>query len=221
MNYNIINLNHHLPTQDYHTLLTTHMYHQVITQPTRITDTTATLIDHIWHNDTSAGCTTLNNSPGIIYSDISDHLPVFLRITSNTMRNVKRKITYRQFNTENFNTYRQKLQEIRTVDYFKPNDVDKTHLNFCTQIVNIINDSFPMKQKCIRQKTLNNKWLSHTLLQDIKLKNRLFARKLKHPTQKNIDIYHSQLKKVERDKKYDKRKYFRDRLEKFNNNITL
>ena len=91
MNYNIININHHLPTQDYHTLLTTHTYQQVITRPTRITDTTATLIDHIWHNDTSVGCTTLNNYPGIIYSDISDHLPVFLRITCNTMRNVKRK----------------------------------------------------------------------------------------------------------------------------------
>ena len=152
MNYNIINLNHHLPTQDYHALLTAHMYQQVITKPTRVTDTTATLIDHIWHNDTSIGCTTLNSCPGIIYSDISDHLPVFLQITSNKACNVKIKITYRQFNSENFNTYRQKLQQIRTDDYFKPNDVDKTHLNFCRHIVNIINDSFPMKQKCIRQK---------------------------------------------------------------------
>ena len=82
MNYNIINLNHHHATQDYHALLTAHMYHQVITKPTRVTDSTATLIDHIWHNDTSIGCTTLNNTPGIIYCDISDHLPVFLHTTS-------------------------------------------------------------------------------------------------------------------------------------------
>ena len=219
INYNIINLNNHLPTQNYHSLLTTLMYQQVITKPTRVTDTTATLIDHIWHNDTSIGCTTLNNSPGIIYSDISDHLPVFLQITSNKARNVKVKITYRQFNTENFNTYRQKLQEVRTDDYFKPNDVDNTHLNFCNSIVDIIHDSFPLKQKFIRQKTLNNKWLSSTLLQDIKLKNRLFAKKLKNPTQKNINLYHIQLKKVEKNKKFDKRNYFKEELQKFNTNI--
>ena len=53
-----------------------------------------------------------------------------------------------------------------------------------------------MKQKFIRQKTLHNKWLSSTLLQDIKLKNRLFAKKLKHPTESNINLYHNQLKKV-------------------------
>ena len=219
MNYNIINVNHHHPTQEYHTLLTSHMYHQVISKPTRITDNTATLIDHIWHNDTSTGCTTLNNTPGIIYSDISDHLPIFLNISSNTTRNVKIKISYRQFNTENFNTYRQKLREIKTDDYFKPNDIDVTHLNFCDRIVGIINHSFPLKEKIIRQKTLNNKWLSSSLLKDLKLKNRLFAKKLKYPTKKNIDLYHAQLKKVERDKKSDKRKYFRDELEKYNNNI--
>ena len=71
-NYNLLNIDHHQQTDSYYALLTTHMYQQLITKPTRITDNSATLIDHIWHNDTSIGNSTLHSTPGIIYSDISD-----------------------------------------------------------------------------------------------------------------------------------------------------
>ena len=43
-----------------------------IAHPTRVTATSATLIDHLWTNN---GYHLLNN--GIIYSDISDHFPIF------------------------------------------------------------------------------------------------------------------------------------------------
>ena len=47
----------------------------VITKPTRITDTSATLIDNIF----ISGRLQHNNS-GLIISDMSDHLPTFVRI---------------------------------------------------------------------------------------------------------------------------------------------
>ena len=48
------------------------LFFNSITKPTRVTDTSATLIDHIWSND------TLNNtSNGIVFTRISDHFPVF------------------------------------------------------------------------------------------------------------------------------------------------
>ena len=93
------------------------------------------------------------------------------------------------------------------------NDVNKTHTQFCENLVNIIHKCFPLKEKFIRQKTLNNKWLSKSLLKEIKLKNRLFAKKLKFPIQKNIDDYHLQLKIVEKNKKIEKRTYFKEQLE--------
>ena len=44
----------------------------VITKPTRITSHTATLIDHIYTN-----ASTDQIIPGIVTTDISDHLPTF------------------------------------------------------------------------------------------------------------------------------------------------
>ena len=219
MNYNIVNTNHHQPTQTYYTLLTALMYQQVINKPTRITETSSTIIDHIWHNDVTNGYDSQHNRSGILYSNISDHLPIFFQITSNKTRNIKVKVVYRQFSNDNFNAYKEKLSAIKTGDYLKMNDVNKTHTQFCENLVNIIHKCFPLKEKFIRQKTLNNKWLSKSLLKEIKLKNRLFAKKLKFPIQKNIDDYHSQLKIVEKNKKIEKRTYFKEQLEKYNTNI--
>ena len=91
MNYNIVNTNHHQPTQTYYTLLTALMYQQVINKPTRITETSSTIIDHIWHNDVTNGYDSQHNRSGILYCNISDHLPIFFQITSNKTRNIKVK----------------------------------------------------------------------------------------------------------------------------------
>ena len=83
----------------------------------------------------------------------------------------------------------------------------------------IINDTFPVVHKTIRQKTLNNKWLTDPLLSEIKTKNKLFAKKLKYPNENNIDKYRAQLKHVEKLKKQTKRKYFQNQLETYSTNI--
>ena len=47
----------------------------LICRPTRITPTTATLIDNIYSNDLTGNENQIN---GISYADISDHLPIFV-----------------------------------------------------------------------------------------------------------------------------------------------
>ena len=44
----------------------------MITKPTRVTDDTATLLDHIWVTDSTKIIT------GVIVNDISDHFPTFI-----------------------------------------------------------------------------------------------------------------------------------------------
>ena len=48
------------------------LFFNTINKPTRVTATSATLIDHIWSNDING---IVDN--GIIYSKVSDHFPVF------------------------------------------------------------------------------------------------------------------------------------------------
>ena len=72
MNYNLINIDRHTQTKSYYDLLTSASFKPLITKPTRITETNATLIDHIWTNDLRN--TSLNKSH-VILTDITDHLP--------------------------------------------------------------------------------------------------------------------------------------------------
>ena len=72
MNYNLINIDQHVHTKSYYDLLTAASFKTLITKPTRITETNATLIDHMWTNDLR---NTSVNKSHIILTDITDHLP--------------------------------------------------------------------------------------------------------------------------------------------------
>lgn len=52
-------------------LFHSYMFFPVINKPTRFTNTSATIIDHFWSNDPNY------LSSGILFSNISDHFPIF------------------------------------------------------------------------------------------------------------------------------------------------
>ena len=62
-------------SRNYQNMLSSHAVFPIITKQTRVTDTSATTIDHILTND-------CNHSvfPGIFTTDLSDHFPVFCKI---------------------------------------------------------------------------------------------------------------------------------------------
>ena len=57
-------------------------YMPLITKPTRITKSTATLIDNIFTNNSNE----TGHQSGILLNDMSDHLPIFT-ITEHEMKN--------------------------------------------------------------------------------------------------------------------------------------
>ena len=72
----------HAPTGDFLSSLFSHSYLPTIRYPTRITETSATLIDNICINSIKQKFET-----AIIYSDISDHLPVAMGFDLNISKN--------------------------------------------------------------------------------------------------------------------------------------
>ena len=71
-NINLINANNNI-TSDFAELMFSFSFSPIINNPTRVTSTTATLIDNIFCND-------INNSQlvnGILHTDISEHYPIF------------------------------------------------------------------------------------------------------------------------------------------------
>ena len=72
-NINLINYENHTLTSDFVDLLHSHSFISLINRPTRITSTTATLIDNIFTNSTNIE----NSFQGLLVTDVSDHLPIF------------------------------------------------------------------------------------------------------------------------------------------------
>ena len=66
---NILKSHSHQPTNEFINLLTSNSLYPLISKPTRITSSTATLTDNIFTNNLE-----LNMNSGILYTDLSDVL---------------------------------------------------------------------------------------------------------------------------------------------------
>ena len=86
LNENLLKYNEDKQTSEYLDMLVTLGFMPIITKPTRITDHTATLIDHIYTNTPEK----LMKS-GLCLADISDHLPIFCTI-ANTLPTVSFRV---------------------------------------------------------------------------------------------------------------------------------
>ena len=103
-NVNLLNIDKHGPTQDFADLMYSNSLFPCITKPTRVTNKSATLIDNIF-------CNRLIDNPnvlsGILYTDISDHFPVFFIDYKNSV-NIKpkffKKRIFSQVNMTSFST---------------------------------------------------------------------------------------------------------------------
>jgi len=74
LNINLINSGTHTDTASFLEVMYGNSFIPLINKPTRITERSATLIDHIFTNTHSKG---YNYFQGVLITDISDHYPVF------------------------------------------------------------------------------------------------------------------------------------------------
>ena len=79
---NLLNTDKHVPTSDYLEMLYTYNMCPLINKPTRVKQNSASLIDNIF---TNISLHTSDLFSGILYTDISDHFPIFTIINKNTM----------------------------------------------------------------------------------------------------------------------------------------
>lgn len=147
-----------------------HHFMPVISLPTRVTNNTSSLIDHIWVNSL-APC-----SSGVIPVAISDHYPIFISLP-NVFEDPEQFVTcrYRMFSDVNIDNYRTKLEEFLTNFYFL-NDLDlQTKCKiFCNCLYSIFNECFPIKSKRASVKRLSCPWLSRSLRKCIDKKHALY-----------------------------------------------
>ena len=143
-----------------------------ITKPTRITTKTATLIDNIFCNDL---ITDDSGLAGILYTDISDHFPVFyINHSYGTKDNPKyfQKKLYSQTNIEAC------VRDKDWSDVLSCNDPQSAYTAFHNDFTTMYDECFPLRTLKYGYKT-RKPWLSEGLKKSIQRKNQLVYRKPK------------------------------------------
>ena len=156
---------------DFLTMLNSFFLIPVISKPTRITDTTMSLIDNIFI-DTPSVCIS-----GILCCDISDHLPIFClskNLFSSTNVNTGNKIEFRLINESNIDNLCGKLENLNFNYCENISDVSETFEKFYKDIFSAYSEACPTKVKFLSNKRLKKPWITSSILLKIKKRQNLF-----------------------------------------------
>ena len=143
--------------------------HQIVNMPTRVTDQSATLIDHIYSNTYANILTSVVPKLGL-----SDHFPIFVSRKTNGASDVKNThytISYRSYKNFDENKFIDELQStpwdiIKVFD--DVNDIVETWSSlFC----DIVDKHLPLRQHRVKRKQ-QPKWLTADIIDAIKTRDR-------------------------------------------------
>lgn len=189
-----------------------------ITKPTRITHSTATLIDNLY-------ITTENKSnihSAILCLDISDHLPVLLCVGRKTRSNKAEPLIIRKRHLTS-----SIMKNIATVVretnwlYLENMNTDHAYTEFSNTLDTIINNAAPEKEIKISSKfVIRDPWVTRGLIASSRTLNKLYRKKM-GKDKKNLHYekfinYRNMYNKL---KRLTKQKYYDDLLSKYQHNI--
>ena len=165
----------------------------VITKPTRITDTSATLIDNIL---ISSKLQKAYHS-GIIISDMSDHLPTVIKLI-NAKQDIKKQqiVTYRKITEENIKLINEDLQRHNWEEILEKRGKDDSFSILHETLIRSMNKHMPLKTKKLTKKDINKEpWITKGIEKCIKKQKQLYKKAYarKHPIKitkntKNIEV---------------------------------
>ena len=190
-----------------------------ITKPTRITRSTATLLDNI--NIERAYQT--DYEPSIVVNDMSDHLPCLLKIKNPSLfLKSPTKVTTRGLNYEKITELNNELKEIDLNDKLENSTVNEQYTKFQDTLVNSIDEVAPYHTITIASnKIIKDPWLSVGLHKCHKKQQQLYRKTLKETSTEKDYIkyktYRNKLKQILRRAKED---FSRSKYTEYGQNIS-
>lgn len=141
----------------------------VITKPTRVTQTSASLIDHIWTNNIHCHVTS-----GILHSTISDHFPVFASFTTNRTltSNTHKTISTTKITDEYINNFKLELSSYQWKQDIKFN-VEVDYDNYISKFSQLYMKHFPTIDIQIKDKFTTKPYITPAIRNSIKQRHKL------------------------------------------------
>ena len=170
---NILNSHSHQPTNEFINLMTSNSLYPLISKPTRITSSTATLIDNIFTNNLE-----LNMNSGILYTGLSDHSPVS-QVTHLKMivEPPCQKRFVRLINSTTMSAFRFKLEGVDWSSVYSNNSANESYDTFSSLLTSAYSMSFPLqlpRPACSKPLRPSKPWFSNGLFTSCKRKNSLY-----------------------------------------------
>ncbi len=170
-------------------LFVDNMYSQgfmpLINRPTRVTPTTATIIDHIYTNKLD-----LNIQSGIIINDVADHYATFY-IQHKKLKSIPPKsIQIRKYTPENIKIFNSLLRAHNFNNIQDIIDPDEAYNKFLLDYTELFNIAFPLTNVKINRKNIKKEdWITTGIIISAKSKSKLLQKKIKNPTEQNVLAY--------------------------------
>ena len=157
---------------------------------------------------------------GLIFTDISDHLPVFSILSDTTLVNRCRQdpVFIRDKNSDNIPLFIEKLE---SVDWSPLKDFDEPNTaynRFLELYSGMYNGCFPLKRVTRKQRRLKKPWLTKAVLKSIKRKNDLYKKYLRVPSMVNASLYKTYKNKLNHTLRLSKRLYYEKKLQDVKSN---
>ena len=188
-----------------------------IKKSTRITRSTATLIDNIFTNDISKEFTS-----GILFCDLSDHLPAFLIYKDDNFEPKKdNKIKARVIKPNSITACKEDLKQVDWNEIYDCNEPTKSYTLFLNKFLKTYENHFPIRTiKENVKKKLGKPWITKGIITSTRKKNKLYRKFLRKPNINNELRYKRYKNKLNHVLRIAKKKYYSEKFEDSKNDIT-
>lgn len=182
-NINLLNVENHSQSGEFLDTMLLYSYLPLITKPTRITQQSATLIDNIFTNN------DMNNNilNGILFTDITDHYPIFT-ILNKSLHTEKKINIYRNYSQLNITKFKSDLDSYNWNNVYSKSECQEAFTEFHKTLTKLYNKTFPvLKSQSIYK---NRKpWLTAGIKFSIKQKNKLYRISKNSPSNESVLRY--------------------------------
>ena len=218
-NIDLLKVNIHAKTNEFVNDVISQGFLPKITRPTRITPHSATLIDHIYSNDNRP--TSQNSTSGIIITDVADHFGTFHIVNKCKQPPVQKYSQIRQMKTDNVLRFNNILANANYSSVLLSDCPNYAYHTFMEIYTNAFNQACPVKSiKTPKRYIKREPWVTTGILLTSSLtKSKLLKKKLKKPTEQNINAFKKYCILFDKVKKMAKESYFNLELELNKNNL--
>ena len=213
-NMDLLKASKHTNTQDFLDYNIEMNMLPTVNKPTRITDLSATLIDNIFISSRLQD----DYRPGIIISDMSDHMPILLRLNGAHQHLITNQtITYRKVTEDNIKALNDYLEQQNWNDELKDLNTEDS-FNKLHSIVQVgMNKYIPQKtRRCTKKERTHEPWITKGIKKSIAKQRLLYKTSIsKKATDENKRKYKEYRSHLQRIKRHSKREYYQSKCRKY------